>query len=172
VSKEASQTETPQPEEAAAETDIDLAAFVSEVRDGFEKIGQIMAVQQDQLTALQDKTPSQVTYNEPEPEGLPDGTVRFFSPYREYGIVIKSGGRYEVDGRVVIREGKRVDFSNGIYDTNDPETIEFLRTHAAHGKEFVESPDAQPHAGPQVVDGPKTTGSSQRQPQPELSARL
>ena len=31
---------------------------------------------------------------------------------------------------------------------------------------------AAPVAGGQVVDGPKTTGSSQRQPQPELSARL
>lgn len=177
---EASQSETPEPEEASAqsaEPDVAdrLAAIETTLKgmnEAFGKVAQVMGLQQEQIDRLDADTKTVTDTAEPVPEGLPEGTFRFWSKYRDYGIVIEAAGRFVIDGRPVLQLGKRVDFNRGIFDTDDAQLAEYLRTHKDHGIDFYEAPDAQPHAGPTVVDGPKTSGSRRPEKPQELAARL
>jgi hypothetical protein len=68
-------------------------------------------------------------------------------------------------GRVIPIPGKRVEFTNHKYYTNDPETIEFLHNHPARGSTFEEIQESEvanvqkqiAAVTAQVVTGPNTT---------------
>jgi len=177
MSHEAS--ETPEPQEASAETaEPEIGTRLASIETALGTIGEILRVQEERITRL-DSGPANdpeapVAAVELEPKGLPEGVTRFWSPYRDYGLVFEVVGVFMIGGCWVVWFGKRIDFSNGIFDTNDPELAEYLRNHNAHTVDFWEAPDASPHAGPTVVDGPKSTGSSVRAsgPRAELAARL
>jgi hypothetical protein len=113
---------------------------------------------------------------EPLPRGLPDGVVRFFSKYKDYGIWMRPAMRTIVDGKVDFDMGRYLEFTAGIFDTDDPEIIEFLRNHEGDmvgiGVDYIEDPFAQPHAGPEVKEGPRTSDRSPRTKPAELAARV
>lgn len=68
-------------------------------------------------------------------------TARFISKYRELKIVHKSSFTKEVDGRIVYVPGTKIQFTNGAYETSNPEIIEFLEARPEFGKIIQRVPD-------------------------------
>ncbi len=182
--QETSPIETPEPEVASdavtdePSADDPLAALATAMNDGFDKIAKIMVAHQEQIDELK-TVPAPDTMAAPAepraPRVLPEGTFRFWSPYKDYAIWIEPAGRMVVDGRPHHNYGKLASFSQGIFDTDDAGVADYLRNHKVHGSEFVEAADAQPHAGVTVIDGPKTSGMTARtdeRPAAELSVPL
>jgi hypothetical protein len=69
-------------------------------------------------------------------------TVRFISKFRELKFVRTAAYTKEVDGRVVHVPGESIRFSDGVYATADPATIEFLRARPEFEDIFVEVPES------------------------------
>jgi hypothetical protein len=108
----------------------------------------------------------------PGVQPLPDGTVRFWSRFKEYGIWLRPFQRSIIDGKIFDDRGHFIQFSNGLFDTNDEEEITFLRSCDDFARGIIlEDPTARPHPGPIVIDGPKGTAHTPRARE-ELTARL
>lgn len=68
----------------------------------------------------------------------------FFSKYAEHVIVFKHDSRMLVDGnKVFTTSGRSIQFHRGVFETNEPEIIAFLKEHPAYGIDFFGSEDAR-----------------------------
>lgn len=120
-----------------------------------------------------------------EPPALPDGTVRFFSPKKEYQIGVEDEISIIADGRVVrqkITPGKvsqgsttarMIHFQDHIRDFHLPEdeaVVEYLMNHPDYGVDFViDSSAIARTTRAKVVEG--TRGMKpEHQPAPSLEA--
>lgn len=75
--------------------------------------------------------------------------VVFKSKYAEYRVVLRATD-YDIIGRNKVRvPGKDAQFHNGLYATEDAETIQLLREHRSYGVDFVEMSEAN-----QIADNP------------------
>lgn len=68
-------------------------------------------------------------------------TARYVSKFLELGIVRKASYTKEVDGRVVSYPGEKIRFSEGVFETSDPEVIKFLEERPEFGEVFIRVPD-------------------------------
>lgn len=115
-----------------------------------------------------------------EPEALPEGTTRFFSPIRELAIMYENEDQAIIDGQVVTIKAsfrgttkggrqKYVQFVGGVYDCTDAELAAYLRSLPAFGQDYWEDPAALRRIGGTVLSGvrgaPEDTGV-----EPALSA--
>jgi hypothetical protein len=155
-----------------------LAELEQTISQGFGKIAQILATHQEQINELT-RSPEPETAppaESPRPRELPDGVVRFFSKFKDYGVWKRPAIRTLVDGKLHIDPGHFLEFTNGILDTDDQEIIDFLRNHTGAGVgigvDYFEDPFAQPHAGVEVKEGPRTSDRSPRTKPSELAARI
>jgi hypothetical protein len=151
-----------------------LAELEQTISLGFGKIAKVLATQQEQINALT-RLPEPETAA-PVERGLPEGVVRFFSRYKDLGVWMKPAARTIIDGKLHVDPGRFLEFTNGIFDTNDEAEIDFLRSHKGDGfgigADYIEDPFAQPHAGPEVKEGPRTSDRSPRTKPAELAARV
>jgi hypothetical protein len=155
-----------------------LAELEQTISQGFGKIAKVLATQQEQINALS-RSPepeSAPPVESPRSRGLPEGVVRFFSKYKDLGVWMRPAVRTIIDGRLHGDPGRFLEFSDGIYDTSDEAEIDFLRSHKGDGfgigADYIEDPLAQPHAGPEVKEGPRTSDRSPRTKPAELAARV
>jgi hypothetical protein len=172
---EIQENEQPKPEPTLGERFDRLEGVVG-------KLAGAVAAQQKTIAALAERpaTPApadaQAPAAEEPPPGiqtLPEGTVRFFSPFKLYGIWMERAEKIIVDGRAHHNHGRFIEFNNGIYETSDEHEIEFLRNCSDFGRNVIEDPTAQPHPGPTVVEGPRTTPQHPTgRAREELAARL
>jgi hypothetical protein len=136
----------------------------------------VLATQQEQIDALSRSPKPETAAPAERSRGLPKGVVRFFSKYKDLGVWMRPAVRTIIDGRLHVDPGRFLEFSNGIYDTSDEAEIEFLRNHEGDmvgiGVDYIEDPFAQPHAGPEVKEGPRTSDRSPRTKPAELAARV
>lgn len=92
------------------------------------------------------------------PAPPPEGTKRYRSRGAEPMYVRSGGHRIIVDNQVVGIPQVAVDFKNHVYETSDPEMIEFMDTHPENGKSFWEDPLAVASPLPVPLhDGMKAT---------------
>jgi hypothetical protein len=63
---------------------------------------------------------------------------KYISKYLNLKLVDKASYTKEVDGRVVVVPGKSIQFNQGVYETEDPDEIKFLESHANFGSVFIE----------------------------------
>jgi hypothetical protein len=108
-------------------------------------------------------------------EDCPRASFAFLS-LRDLGVWMKPAARTIIDGKLHVDPGRFLEFTNGIYDTDDPEVIDVLRNRKGDsvgiGVDYFEDPFAQPHAGPEVREGPRTSDRSARAKPSELAARV
>lgn len=164
-----------------------LEELRADFQAGLEKIAGILSAQQAQLDELAAGSPEPVPEEPPEPvvyrtgDSLPpkwkpegEEIVRFVSPHRFLGIWMEPVTVTVVNGKRHVDHGRKIEFTNGIYDTSDPDEVGFLREHEDFGSRFVEDPHANPLPGPTVLEGPRQSKTSARDGQPAggLSARL
>lgn len=128
----------------------DLAAQVAELREG---------------KADNPVPPQQAVY---EPPVLREGHKRYTSRYTEH-TMMRVGEGYEMRGGqhvpVPIIVGKPIDFNGGVYETGDPDEIEFIENHPDFGTVVWEDPTAERrHSSVEVRDGMRGTESSPRVP--------
>jgi hypothetical protein len=110
-----------------------------------------------------------------------EGTVRFFSPIKEYAVIVEHGGTTILNGRSVPLPFRKLEFHNGILDLNverNAEDIELLRnlrnpdTGVAYlGTDYFEDPTAMPLPGPVITDGPRGTATARPEKPAELAVR-
>lgn len=62
--------------------------------------------------------------------------ARYISQFTELKLVIKPSYTKEVEGRIVVVKGRAIQFHDGVYQTSDPEEIEFLENHPNFGNVF------------------------------------
>lgn len=55
--------------------------------------------------------------------------VKFVSPHGSLRLVVKPASKSIVDGRIVATMGKSIQFTDGIYTTEDKKEIDFIRKH-------------------------------------------
>ncbi len=62
--------------------------------------------------------------------------AKYISQSAELKLINKASYTKEVDGRVVVVPGKSIQFHNGMYETSDPDEIQFLENHQNFGNLF------------------------------------
>lgn len=67
--------------------------------------------------------------------------ARYISRFLALRIVVKPAYTKEVDGRVVTVQGKDVRFTDGMFETTDPELIAFLEGDKSFGTTYIRIPD-------------------------------
>lgn len=67
--------------------------------------------------------------------------ARYISKYRELKIVRDAAHTKETNGRVVAVSGRSIRFHDGMFQTTDPEEIEFLESQKGFGSTFIRVPD-------------------------------
>lgn len=92
----------------------------------------------------------------------PDGMIRFFSPFTNLRIVLQPEANHILDGRMVSIRQEEVQFANNVADV-DEETATRLEQSSGYGEDFWIDNTAIPQMGPQVVDGPKSSGGPVRE---------
>ncbi len=133
---------------------------------------QKLAAQVDVLSALEqkrneDSLPAQLkTY---EPPVLREGYKRYGCRYTEHTMMRVGEGHEMHGGRAVpvpIIIGKPIDFNGGVFETNDPEEIEFIENHPDYVTGVVwDDPTAvRRHSAVEVTDGLKGTTTTPRVP--------
>ena len=137
-----------------------------------EVVQALSAVGQAQAQAVSGEPVEPLDPSELHP-GLPEGTVRFWSPFKEYRIFVDRGSTIVIDNKPVVYPTKYVEFTNGIADVSDEASIEYLRNHPDLGTDFFEDPTAMPMAQVGITEGPRSTGTARRtRPEAELAAKL
>jgi len=63
-------------------------------------------------------------------------TARYISQSAELKLINKASYTKEVEGRVVVVPGKSIQFHSGVYETSDPDEIQFLENHQNFGNLF------------------------------------
>jgi len=53
----------------------------------------------------------------------------FVSKFVRLNLVMKPGSKSYVDGRVIVKAGRSIQFENGKYKTEDKKEIDFIRKH-------------------------------------------
>lgn len=70
--------------------------------------------------------------------------AKFTSPHKNLRIVIEPDEIEMIRGRTKVIPGKRIQFENGLFVTEDKKTIEFLKNYSGFGKDvFCESEDTE-----------------------------
>jgi hypothetical protein len=64
--------------------------------------------------------------------------ARFYSKCKNYQILVTPTVIDVKNNIPVLRHGKKIEFKNGEFTTDDKKEIEFLRKHKAFGIDFVE----------------------------------
>lgn len=131
----------------------------------------------EELAASLEAHPAQPAAPAPSPGAplttLPDGTVRFRTTHKDFRVRRKAGKKVVIDNEVVRTSDEWIAFSQGLYDTKDPEEIEFLRNRPYFGRTLFEDASARPRRGVRVIVGPKSSGSHARaEPRRTLAARI
>lgn len=150
-------------------------SFMKSLDNLSEKVDSIATAVVAQAAAPQVQT--ELAPAPPEVTRLVDeNTVRFFSPIKDYHIVREQGHQMIVDGTFKSIAQKGVQFANGIKDvdisTEEGQAVaEFLRTNPACGVDYWEDPSAKPAPGPNVTEGPRSTGMARGAKPAELAAR-
>jgi hypothetical protein len=162
-------------ENRLAGIDENLQLMGQALGDMAQAIGQIAEAQ----TQVAQAVPARPLAGTQPPEelivSLPEGMVRFFSPFKSYRVVLETQKNLLVDGQPMQLRQREVHFENGIADVTEQEAAE-LEAHEEYGKDFWRDPTARPHGVPNVVEGPKGAGrpvrESERRPQTELVVPL
>ena len=63
--------------------------------------------------------------------------MKYISKFLELRIVVKPAYSKEIDGRVVVTQGKSIQFHDGVYNTEDSEEITFLDNNKNLGNVFI-----------------------------------
>ncbi|RLI89178.1 MAG: hypothetical protein DRO62_02165 [Candidatus Altiarchaeales archaeon] len=90
--------------------------------------------------------------------------MRFTSPYRRYGVVLKPAKKVEIDGELVFKPGVHIQFENGQVVVDDPKEIDLLVKSKWYGKDFI-SPEyeakkqKEKEAKVEALQKPKKTAS-------------
>ena len=99
------------------------------------------------------------------PQPPPEGFKRYAARFTDLTIVKQAGSRILVDGKVIPIPHVYADFSGGVYETDDPEMIEYLDNHPALNQDFWEDPFAvKRHSRVEVQIGVKHAGEQPRVP--------
>ncbi len=109
--------------------------------------------------------PQQAVY---EPPVLREGHRRYASRYTEH-TMMRVGTGHEMHGGqavpVPIITGKPIDFNGGVYETGDPDEIEFIESHPDYGILVWEDSTAVRRTSQvEVTDGLKHTATTPRVP--------
>jgi len=64
--------------------------------------------------------------------------VKFVSPHGSLRLVVKPASKSIVDGRIVATIGKSIQFTGGIFTTEDKKEIDFIRGHNRFGTSVFE----------------------------------
>ncbi|RKY40924.1 MAG: hypothetical protein DRP85_07585 [Candidatus Makaraimicrobium thalassicum] len=90
--------------------------------------------------------------------------MRFTSPYRRYGVVLKPAKKVEIDGELVFKPGIHIQFENGQAVIDDPKVIDLLVKSKWYGKDFI-SPEyeakKQKEKEAKIEDTQKKTASKE-----------
>jgi hypothetical protein len=128
-----------------------------------------LAAKIDQLEQRTENVPQPPAQQIPlGPPPLAEGAKRYYSRYTEQTLM-RVGTGHEMHGGVAVPvpiiTGKSIDFNGGVYETSDPDEIEFLDTHAEYGQTFWEDSSAvKRHSQVEVQDGLRSTEQSPRVP--------
>jgi len=68
-------------------------------------------------------------------------TAKYIAKYLNLRLIDKASYTKEVEGRVVTVPGKTIEFSQGMYETSDPDEIKFLESHPNFGTVFIKVKD-------------------------------
>jgi hypothetical protein len=168
----------------------DLAQTVENMRGAMTEMLGMLESQQQTIQAQADQLEKFTGQSAEEAEAaaaaeaelpvgaVPEGYARFYCPdVREYRIVRKRKQSVVTpDGQFHVVPQEDIAFQNNVYDTNDPDEIEFLRGQVADPRAHVritEDPEARPHSGVVVVDGARgATSHGPSAPARPLAARL
>lgn len=63
--------------------------------------------------------------------------AKYISKYLQLKLVDKASYSKEVEGRVVVVQGKSIQFDKGVYETTDKNEIAFLDNHPNCGNTFI-----------------------------------
>lgn len=94
--------------------------------------------------------------------------VLFYSRMEHPKIVVQTKKRFKDDGEAT--SGKVIQFDRHHYQTNDDETIEFLRNHQLFGSEYVEVKQRQEEPSP--VGKPTVAKSAENEQFVEMENRI
>jgi len=59
--------------------------------------------------------------------------MRFISKYKGHTLIKKIGYKEVINGHLVIYPSERIQFINGVYETNDLDEINFIKNHPEFG---------------------------------------
>lgn len=63
--------------------------------------------------------------------------AKYIAKYLQLKLIDKAAYTKEVDGRIVVTPGKSIQFTDGVYETEDPQEIKFLESHPNFGSVFI-----------------------------------
>lgn len=107
------------------------------------------------------------------PAELPEGTKRYWSVFAEPLFIRQAGRRIMINGSLVNEPMIGADFSGHVFETSDPEMIEWLDNHPEYGSSFWQDATAKKrHSDVQVVEGVRTTEPPVRPPRAPLAAPM
>lgn len=72
---------------------------------------------------------------------MPKKKTKYISKYLSLKLVDKASYTKEVGGRIVVVPGKSIRFTDGVYETEDPDEIKFLESHPNFGTVFIKVED-------------------------------
>lgn len=131
-----------------------------------EEVIQKLAAQVEKLSQSAESDPP-VVEDQPGPPPLADGFRRYASRFAELTLIRVAGRRIYVDGVPIFEPQIAVDFSGGVYETDDLGTQEWLEQHPSFNTDFwLDEYAIRRHTTVEVVPGVKTTTVTPRVAQP------
>lgn len=74
-------------------------------------------------------------------KNMPKKKAKYISKYLSLKLVDKASYTKEVGGKIVVVPGKSIRFTEGVYETEDPDEIKFLENHSNFGTVFIKVED-------------------------------
>jgi len=148
-------------------------------RQDFETMKELIVNQQDMITRLAEQVEtlsktaasSDLPPVDPadfSPAPVAEGWKRYASRFGELTLM-RVGTGHEMHGGVAVPvpvlTGKAIDFTGGVFETDDPEVMEFIETHEDFNTTFWQDDYAvRRHSNVEVTQGVKTSAATPRAP--------
>lgn len=131
----------------------DIQALVLAQQQMIERMGE----QIDTLSKSARSTETVPKMKGQGPPPLPEGWRRYAARFTELTMIRVPGKRLVINGEKVFQEAVAVDFSGGVFETDDQDTIAWLESHDDFNQTFwVDDYAVRRHSMVEVQQGVKT----------------
>lgn len=140
-----------------------MQAVVLQQQAMIERLGE--QVEQMSKTAQSDEPPALADPADFGPPALPEGHRRYGARFSELTLIRQAGKHIHINGTAIWEPQVAVDFSGGVFQTDDEDTMVWLENHPDYNVTFWQDDYAiKRHSMIEVTQGVRTSVSTPRAP--------